>query len=296
MEKPSKHAYLIMAHKNTYVLEKLIELLDYDENDIYIHVDAKCRNFNWEKYKKIVKKSKLIEVKPRINVAWGGFSQIKAELQLLKKAYYNDEYKYYHLISGADLPLKNQTEIHNFFDKNQGKVFVESRFIDQYSDPKIYQRVSVKRIFTQRANYGFLLRKAEGFCDRIYAFYQTNILKRDLVKSKGIKLSYGSQWFSVPNDVVQFLLDNEKKINYYFKKSITPDELAIQSVLNESSFTLQNNNERYIVFSQDYSNLHPLVWCSDDIEKLLKSNKLFARKFDENIDKKIVDKIVKYIN
>ena len=40
MEIKMKHAYLIIAHKESVVLEKLLELLDKKDNDIYIHVDA----------------------------------------------------------------------------------------------------------------------------------------------------------------------------------------------------------------------------------------------------------------
>lgn len=34
------HAYLIMAHKNIQQLKILLKLLDYNENDIFIHIDA----------------------------------------------------------------------------------------------------------------------------------------------------------------------------------------------------------------------------------------------------------------
>ena len=34
-----KHAYLIMAHEDTLVLRRLIQLLDNENNCIYIHID-----------------------------------------------------------------------------------------------------------------------------------------------------------------------------------------------------------------------------------------------------------------
>ena len=37
-----RHAYLILAYKNTYVLQKTIRLLDYEDNDIYFHIDKKA--------------------------------------------------------------------------------------------------------------------------------------------------------------------------------------------------------------------------------------------------------------
>lgn len=47
-----KYAYLIMAHNEFYVLEKLIKLLDDNDSDIYIHIDKKVKNFDFEKFKK----------------------------------------------------------------------------------------------------------------------------------------------------------------------------------------------------------------------------------------------------
>ena len=37
------HAYLVMVHKNINQVKKLLELLDYYDNDIYIHVDRKAK-------------------------------------------------------------------------------------------------------------------------------------------------------------------------------------------------------------------------------------------------------------
>ena len=129
MEKNKKHAYLIIAHNNFNQLKKLIELLDYEENDIYIHLDKKSK-LNVEELKKYVKKSKLIFTK-RIKVSWGGFSLVQSELILLK-ASVKENYMYYHLISGADLPIKSMKEIHEFFEENEGKQFIHFRREDDY--------------------------------------------------------------------------------------------------------------------------------------------------------------------
>ena len=36
-----KHAYLIVAHTDFKILERLLDLLDYPGNDIYVHIDKK---------------------------------------------------------------------------------------------------------------------------------------------------------------------------------------------------------------------------------------------------------------
>ena len=38
-----KHAYLIIAHQNWEQLKTLIGMLDYIDNDIYIHIDKKAK-------------------------------------------------------------------------------------------------------------------------------------------------------------------------------------------------------------------------------------------------------------
>ena len=57
-----KHAYLIMAHNNPYILKKLLNLIDDKRNDIYLHIDKKskctrnkqyCKEFESIFYEKI---------------------------------------------------------------------------------------------------------------------------------------------------------------------------------------------------------------------------------------------------
>ena len=59
----NKHAYLIMAHNEFDILEKLLLLLDDSRNDIYIHIDLKVKNFNFKYYKDLINKSKVEFIK-----------------------------------------------------------------------------------------------------------------------------------------------------------------------------------------------------------------------------------------
>ena len=36
-----RHAYLIIAHADFELLENLLSVLDYEDNDIFIHIDKK---------------------------------------------------------------------------------------------------------------------------------------------------------------------------------------------------------------------------------------------------------------
>ena len=52
-----KHAYLIMAHNDFDILYKLLELLDDQSSDIYLHIDTKAREVDFDKINSINKKS-----------------------------------------------------------------------------------------------------------------------------------------------------------------------------------------------------------------------------------------------
>ena len=292
MEKNKKHAYLIIAHNNFNQLKKLIELLDYEENDIYIHLDKKSK-LNVEELKKYVKKSKLIFTK-RIKVSWGGFSLVQSELILLK-ASVKENYMYYHLISGADLPIKNMKEIHEFFEKNEGKQFVHFRREDDYDG--IEDRLRYYYYFTN-------FRKSKGIQKIIkYAIFKLaltvqKILKINRLKNSKMIIKSGSQWFSITNDLARYIVDNEKLINKMYSHTFCSDEVFLQTICyNNEKF---RTNLYYQGYDDNYKanmrnivwrNNRPHLWTKEDYEELINSDYLFARKFDEKIDNQIIEKI-----
>src|SRR5664280_1773851 len=109
-----RHAYLIMAHRDARTLEKLLQVVDDSRNDIFLHVDPRA-DIDLATVKAVVTKSGL-RVLPRMKVYWGDYSQIACELLLLKHAV-AEGYDYYHLLSGADLPVASQDHIHAFFER-----------------------------------------------------------------------------------------------------------------------------------------------------------------------------------
>ena len=120
MKNDRKHAYLLMLHHRKDLVDLLLEELDDERNDLYIHIDPFSKDLNIDDLN--IKKSKVYEVEP-MKVNWGDFSQIECELRLMKKAGQNGPYAYYHFMQGSSFPLKNQDEIHKFYDDNQGKQF-----------------------------------------------------------------------------------------------------------------------------------------------------------------------------
>ncbi len=84
-------------------------------------------------------------------------------------------------------------------------------------------------------------------------------------------------------------------INIYnnSKNSWLIDEIFIQSTIVKNE-KFQNRlaltNKRKIKWLGEKA-AHPYTWRETDFNELINSKAFFARKFDENIDKKIIDKI-----
>lgn len=287
-----------MAHNNFYILEKLLRLLDDPRNDIYIHIDTKAVDFDENYFKGILKYSKLMYTQ-RTNVIWGDYSQINCELLLLKEATSNFKYDYYHLISGVDLPLKSQEEIHKFFDENQGKEFVHFNGLDL--NQSTYNRASLYHLFSK---YGRNRSMAIDLIDRIILKLQ-RIFKVDRLKNSNFKLAFGANWFSITDNLARYVIQQDDMIKKVFSKTVCADELFLQSLVYNSKFKenlyydkMDENYIaclRYIDWHREDCTSSPHVWRSEEFDELVSSNFLFARKFDCNVDKQIVDKIFDFV-
>lgn len=280
------HAYLIAAHNDFKLLETLIQLLDDERNDIYLHIDKKVKNFDFNYFKSIPQKSNIFFVR-RYNIQWGGYNIIKMELALFHAAYTN-HYEYYHLLSGSDLPIKSQDSIHNFFELNKGYEFIDCASSQKLAYYKREDRFQYYHLFN---NIG-IQKRGIGRLNKICLSIQKK-LHVDRYKNKW-SYGFGSQWVSLSHKGVASLLTNEAWIKKHFSYTHCCDEIYKQTVLQNSHakiYPYTNANMRYIVWSEDDSSHHPHTFDENDYDKLKNSIFLFARKFSSAVDRHIIDSI-----
>ncbi len=284
-----KHAYLIMAHTQPELLKKLLMVLDDERNDIYLHIDQKAKDYPIEEIAAVLKKSACIFTE-RTDVKWGSYSQINCEMVLLKEAV-KTEHAYYHLLSGMDLPIKSQDEIHAFFEKNRGLEFVDEDL------PKISENALSRVKYTHKF-YG----KSGSVSDILgaVAVKGQKLFGVDKTKKYGdIIFQKGRNWFSITHGLAKLVVEKESWIQEVFAQSVCGDELFLQTVARNSCFAekICNPNTmpeipdtRYIDWKRG-SNNNPYIFRENDYEELKNASALFARKFDLNVDGKIVEKI-----
>lgn len=168
----------------------LLQMLDDPRNDIYLHMDAKNVAFKDTDLPSLGNAS-LHQIH-RISVSWGGYSLVRCEMMLFEAACSNGPYAYYHLISGQDLPIKTQDQIHSFFSRNAGKEFVRFQ--------------SEEFCFQDRVRYFHFFHERCGRGDRksFWTFAESVSLALQRVlgvrRNPDIRFQKGTQWVSVTDD------------------------------------------------------------------------------------------------
>lgn len=280
-----RHAYLIMAHNEPVLLEKLLECLDDVRNDVFIHVDLRCTEIDELFFISKMKKSKLIFIE-RKKIFWGGYSIADCELRLLEAAL-PGLYNYYHYISGVDLPLKSQDELHAFFAKHDGKEFVSAGKVNTW---KVKSRV----MYYNTAKWpGIVSRRLVRASWLVFSALQKLLFINRIRKVKH-DFYFGGAWFSITNNYAQLLIKEKSRIEKLFKHGYYVDEIFIGTMLMDSIYAKNISvlgNVRYI----DWTRGKPYVWKENDFDEIMASPCLFARKFSTAQDSKIIDRICKTV-
>lgn len=293
-----KHAYLIMAHNDFDTLIHVLREIDDPRNDIYLHIDKKSGMVDLDLIKVSVKESGLYFV-PRMKVFWGTISQVKCELKLLKKASAKG-YKYYHLISGNDFPLKSQDYIHNLL-RDEDSEFLSYHLSGENGDDFLYKvkmyypllRFVGKGALTGNGLRDKLSRKLGYWQSSLNAFQEKHNVDRTK-KSAGAVFYKGDQWFTITHDFALYILENKSRILRTYFLTNGPDEIFMQTLAMNSRFAnrVKNDSLRQI----DWLRGNPYEYRLTDLDELKASDKLFARKISYYVDPELVDSLSRYIH
>ena len=287
----NKEAILIMCHNNLNILKKTISLLDSEFFDFFVHIDKKS-NIEINDIKNICKKSQIYVFK-EIKIRWADYSQVECEIFLLNKAV-KGKYSYYHLISGVDMPLKKPKEIYDFFENSKDKEFIT------YED-EIIPKIKIDWIkyyyFFGRISKKSKIIKILEFCNILVQ----KILGINRIKDRNIIYKNGDNWFSITHKLALYVLSQQQLLEKQYKYTKSPDEIFLQTIVYNSYFKNNlynknyNNNHDACMRKIDWNRGRPYIYRIEDFNELISSNCMFARKFDEKKDIRIVNKLYNYL-
>lgn len=273
-----------MAHHQFEFLKILIEDLDHEYNDIYLHVDIKATDFDAKEFSKVATKARLVIV-PRMDIHWGGYTQIQCILNLLEIASKEGYHSYYHFMVGVEFPIKNSEHIYQFFEDNQGTEFIgfDNSCRDCYQERVIYYHA-----FNESGRSANSIGKVKWMCRRIGVKIQ-KVLNIKIFDEKKCILKKGNANWSITDELVRYILSQKEWIQKHFRHSLCGDEVFIHTlVYNNLKF-----REKIYDYENEYrSNMRIVQWKEKDnlyhwkdMDELLNTPYLFARKFfgDEGI-------------
>jgi hypothetical protein len=276
-----KIAYIILAHKLPEQLVRLVKKLNTDTTSFLIHIDKKTDEETYRKMVSPLDAHDNAHFLKRYVGNWGTFSQVQATLEGIREAVALQlDFDYIVLLTGQDYPIKSNKYIHDFFEKSNGKSYLE-----YFSLPnKIWKSENGGMDRINYWNLYFLGRPRKIFprFDLTYLNYLENF-----------KLFGGSAYWCLARDCVEYIIERlqwDDSIIKFWKYVRIPDEGFFQTILLNSHLKGQliNDNFRYIDW---VSTPHPEILNRHNYKQFINSNKLFARKFDATVDPDVLDMI-----
>lgn len=266
-----RHAWLIIAHNQFGILQRLVSLLDDERSDFFILFDKKVR----ELPDIHVEKGHLYRPDNRIDVRWGAYSLVQAEMTLLSAAMEQDGYDYYHIISGTTLPLKSVDELDAYFSGMAGKSVVMGLCKDDpYQETLKLHRYNL--FLRNYASRNALLRKTSQFLWKSAIALQRILDVR--INQEG-DFYKASNWLSLTQDAAQYLLSRKDAIARTYRYAFCGDEYFVPSELMSASAFRDRiaDDAYYLMLRMGRSNTDTLRM--EEFPALQQSRYLFARKF-----------------
>lgn len=279
-----------MAHNQFRILELLMQQLDDERNDLYIHIDKKSKGFKLEEFSDICKKSKVVFI-PRMKTYWGHESLVECELRLLECALQSENhYEYFHLLSGVDLQIKTNDEVHAFFDQHPNMQFLALRNpLSGINGLNRYYYFLWIRTYNKYISRGL---------DIISEFVQRKIFHVNRLKNADFGIAKAQQWFSITEGFAEYVIHQREFINKLIKYTSCSDEMFLATVLINSPFKDQlflgydrTGNHVRLIDRVRNEGASPHTWRINDWDIILQCPYFWARKFNENIDREIIDRV-----
>jgi Core-2/I-Branching enzyme len=268
-------AYVISAYKLPVQLVRLVRRLAAPGVTLAVHVDRKTRRSVVDE---MVAGTRGLDVTflPRHVSHWGGFGHVRTSLKGIDHLYRTGvEFDYAVLLTGQDYPLRSAASIAERLGGSGG-----ASFMNWWPLPY--------------APWG-----DRGGLDRFEDWHWVTYDRKHIALPLRRRLPHGlapfgggAYWcFARPLvDYVQRFVTTSRDYVRFFEHVLIPDELFFQTLIMNSPLrdSVVNDNLRYLDWSREPA---PAVLGVGDLDRMLGSEKLFARKFDETVDRDVLDRL-----
>lgn len=266
-------AYFLLVHRFPQQFKQLFRAIYDPANSYLVHVDKNSGPDLEAEIRRFLapyQGAAVLESRPAL---WGGYSLIDAELRgMAKLLQMRSDWEFFINLSGQDFPLKSQAEIKAFLIGNRGKEFiraVDQRLIRPDTMPRVEEYVTERRDRIERSG------ERRPFLEGVTPFI-------------------GNQWMIVSRRFCEFACHDPRaeRFKSFYRNTFIADEGFFQTLMmnTDRHGEVVCDDMRMIDWIPDGDiKLRPRTYTMADRGALLASPALFARKFDLNVDREIVD-------
>jgi hypothetical protein len=220
-------AYLVLAHNTPRNVSRLAAALRHPSHQIFIHVDGKADISSFRP----AAAADATLLAQRVPVYWGDFSQVRASLALLRKAFEaSTRFDYFVLMSGSDYPLYRAEDLNGFFASARGLEFISTVPIPCEAAGKGADRMTA---FKPAGDPASLRYRAAALATRAVRH------SRNHAKALGSMTPLaGSSWWAISRSAAQVVLefvDRQSEKVRFFENTVCPDESFFQTIIGNSN-------------------------------------------------------------
>lgn len=296
-------AYLISAFADPQHLKRLIAALDAEGCEFFVHVDKKV---DISPFVQLCSAENVHFLDNRVNVYWGTYSQVEFQMRMIRAALdANSPFNRLFILSGQDYPLWSNRRIADYLTAAGDKELLSGICLD--CDEVQEQKKQMYRLYRPQTDFRWLSPRLNDslsmgirkLCKWLGVRKKLNLT----VGGKTWRLYKGSDYLCLSRPLAEYVYATwagYPAIRRYFQSSFAPSETCIQTIV----FNHPEFRQRADLHTGDYQTLKALtflhhidyipvirVWKEQDYDELMKSGKMFARKFTTDESTPLLDRI-----
>ena len=271
--------YIICAHTQPGQLVRLVRRLRGGGAHFYIHVDKRVPGSVMREVERDLGLDEDVRLLPRHRCYWASFSLVEAVLEGVEALLADPVgVDYGVLLTGQDYPLRPAGVIERRLEEAGGRSFLS-------------HWPSAGRFLARVEQWHF---NGELGGRRVRVPNRLLPLRIGRTLPVGLEAFTGSAHWCLSRESLELvagLLNDRPEVGEFFRRSAVPDESFFQTILLSSPLapTIVNDDLRYIDWSGGGDS--PRVLTVDDLGSMLESGDLFARKFDPEVDARVLDEL-----
>ena len=277
-------ATIITVYKQPELIERLLRTMEHPQFDFYLHIDEKV---DMSDYHYLAKLPNTYILKKRFDIKWADYSMIDALIYAMRELLKSGiVYDFINHMSAQCYPIKPMSLLYDFLNSRKG-----SNFLNCEAYPSEWWNKAKGRYELYHFP-AWSIRGIHRFSDVLTKILPKRKLPFDYTLYGG---AFGAYW-TITRATADYIIDyleQNKNVENFFRKTWGPDEVLFNTLIMNSPFRTQvnNNNYRYIDWSAGLPN--PKILTIDDYEYLAESDAFLARKFDLGVDSEILNIIDK---